>query len=58
VLTPAGLAMHRRAYLDAIRAYHADGKPARSWPIAFLIRRSAQHMMDHAWEMEDRDLGR
>ena len=55
VLGPAGLAAHRAAYLDAIRAYNADGKPARAWPIQFLIRRTAHHVMDHAWEMEDRD---
>jgi hypothetical protein len=55
VLTPDGLATHRREYLDAIRAYNADGKPARSWPIQFLVRRTAHHVMDHAWEMEDRD---
>ena len=29
---------------------------ARSWTIQFLIRRTANHAMDHAWEMEDRDL--
>ncbi|HTS14862.1 MAG TPA: hypothetical protein VMH24_04285 [Candidatus Sulfotelmatobacter sp.] len=57
VLTPAGLAAHRLAYLDAIRAYNAAGKPARSWPIQFLVRRTAHHLMDHAWEMEDRDPG-
>jgi len=57
VLTPKGLATHRQAYLDAIRAYNADGKPARTWPIQFLIRRTAHHVMDHAWEMEDRDPG-
>lgn len=56
VLAPGGLAAHRAAYLDAIRAYNTDGKPARSWPIQFLIRRTAHHVMDHAWEMEDRDL--
>jgi hypothetical protein len=55
VTTPKGLAAHRKAYLDGIRAYNAEGKPARSWPIQFLIRRTAQHVMDHAWEMEDRD---
>jgi hypothetical protein len=55
VLTPAGLASHREHYLDAIRAYNADGKPARTWPIQFLVRRTAHHVMDHAWEMEDRD---
>ncbi len=55
VLTPDGLAGHRQAYLEAIRAYNADGGPARTWPIQFLIRRTAHHVMDHAWELEDRD---
>ena len=55
VMTPDGLAGHRQAYLDAIRAYNAEGKPARTWPIQFLVRRTAHHVMDHAWEMEDRD---
>ena len=57
-MTPDGLATHRQAYLEAIRAYNAEGKPARSWPIQFLIRRTGHHVMDHAWEMEDRDLDR
>jgi hypothetical protein len=57
VLTPKGLATHRQAYLDAIRAYNADAKAARTWPIQFLVRRTAHHVMDHAWEMEDRDPG-
>lgn len=55
VLTPDGLAAHRTSYLEGIRAYNAAGKPARTWPIPFLIRRTAQHVMDHAWEMEDWD---
>ena len=55
VLAPDGPATHRQEYLDAIRAYNADGKPARTWPIQFLIRRTAHHVMDHAWELEDRD---
>jgi hypothetical protein len=57
VLTPEGLATHRQEFLDAIRAYNAEGRPARTWPIQFLVRRTAHHVMDHAWEMEDRDLG-
>jgi hypothetical protein len=57
VLTPDGLATHRRAFLDAIRAYNAEGTPARTWPIQFLVRRVAHHVMDHAWELEDRDSG-
>jgi hypothetical protein len=55
VLTPDGLARHRAAYLEAIRDYNAESKPARTWPIQFLVRRTAHHVMDHAWEMEDRD---
>ena len=55
-LTPSELAGHRFRYLNAIRAYNAEGKPARTWPIQFLIRRTAQHAMDHAWEIEDRSL--
>jgi hypothetical protein len=54
VLTPDGLASHRLATLDAIRAYNADARPARTWPIQFLIRRIAHHVMDHTWELEDR----
>ena len=57
VLTQDGLAAHRQAYLDAIRAYNAEGRSARTWPLQFLVRRTAQHVMDHAWEMEDRDPG-
>ena len=54
VLDPAGRAIHRQQTLDAIRAYHAAGRSARTWPLAFLIRRIAHHLMDHAWELEDR----
>ena len=54
VLTPDGLARHRQETLDAIRAWNAEGKAARTWPIQFLIRRIAHHVTDHGWEMEDR----
>jgi hypothetical protein len=56
-LTPDGLASHRQAFLHAIRTFNAEGRPARTWPIQFLVRRTAQHVMDHAWELEDRDQG-
>ena len=58
VMTPDGRKDHRLAYLAAIRAYNADGRPARTWPIQFLVRRTAHHVMDHAWELEDRDPAR
>ena len=53
-LTPDELADLRERYVAAIREYHADDRPARTWPLRFLIRRTAQHAMDHAWEIEDR----
>jgi hypothetical protein len=56
MLTDEGLNTHRDAYCEAIRAYHAEGKMARSWPLRYLIRHTAFHTMDHAWEMEDKDL--
>jgi hypothetical protein len=52
----AGLRAHREAYVDAIRAFYAEGKLARTWPLRFLIRHTAFHTLDHAWEMEDKDL--
>jgi hypothetical protein len=56
LLTDEGLRAHRDAYLDAIRAFHAQGKSARTWPLRYLIRHTAFHTLDHAWEMEDKDL--
>jgi hypothetical protein len=56
LLSPEELAAYRADYLDRIRAHHAEGRLARTWPLAFLIRRTAQHAMDHAWELEDKDL--
>ena len=56
-LTPDGLRAHRAAYVDAMRAYNAgEGRRMRSWNLPFLIRHTAFHVMDHAWEMEDKDL--
>jgi hypothetical protein len=56
MLTDEGLNTHRVAYCEGIRAFHAQGKTARKWPLRFLIRHTAFHTLDHAWEMEDRDL--
>ena len=46
VLTPGGLATHRAAYLDAIGAYNAEGKPARTWFVEFL---SPSHGVITSW---------
>lgn len=53
---PDELRAHREAFCAAIRDYNARGAPARTWTVQFVIRHSAYHMLDHAWEMEDRDL--
>lgn len=40
-----------------MRDYNLGGaKRMRTWNLPFLIRHSGYHTMDHAWEMEDKDL--
>jgi len=56
MLTAEGMKAHRDAYCQAIRNYHSQGKIAGKWPLRYLIRHTAFHTMDHAWEMEDKDL--
>jgi hypothetical protein len=56
LMTGEGLNAHRDAYCSAIKALHSEGKMARTWPLRFLIRHTAYHTLDHAWEMEDKDL--
>jgi hypothetical protein len=56
MLTDEGLNAHREAYCNAIRALHSQSKMARTWPLRYLIRHTAFHTLDHAWEMEDKDL--
>jgi hypothetical protein len=51
-----GLRTYRDAYCTAIRGFHSEGKMARTWPLRYLIRHTGYHTMDHAWEMEDKDL--
>jgi hypothetical protein len=52
------LRAYRDAFCTAIRDHNARGAAARTWTVQFLIRRCAYHMLDHAWEMEDRDLSK
>jgi hypothetical protein len=54
--TDEALNAHRDAYCAAIRGLHAQGGMARRWPLRYLIRHTAYHTLDHAWEMEDKDL--
>ena len=52
----AGRSAHREAVCGAIRAANAAGGVAPRWPIRYFVRRAAWHVMDHAWELEDKDL--
>ena len=59
MFTIKGLKKHRESYCRAIRDYHTHHKLAgklAKWPLRYLIRHTAFHALDHAWEMEDKDL--
>jgi hypothetical protein len=56
MLSDEELNAHRDAYCNAIWALHSQNKMARKWPLRYLIRHTAYHTLDHAWEMEDKDL--
>jgi hypothetical protein len=51
----AGVRVWRKAILDTIRG--SAGKPQsgeKRWPPRYAVRRMAWHVLDHAWEIEDR----
>jgi hypothetical protein len=56
--TPAELAEHRDRFVEAMRAWYAEGKKLGNgnWTIPYLLRHAAYHVLDHTWEMQDRDL--
>lgn len=58
VLPPELVASHRSEFVAAMREHNALGRLARgrNWTIALLLRHTAYHALDHAWELEDRDL--
>jgi len=57
-LTGEELRRYRKDYVAAMRDYNAGKvkQRMRSGSLPFLIRHSAYHTLDHAWEMEDKDL--
>ena len=50
----------RQATLDALLRAAVEGLPERGprggtiWPARYFVRRTAWHILDHAWEIEDR----
>ena len=61
IVPPEARQLFRVQIVDAIRDLHAAGenqsraKGGPFWTHRFLIRHLAYHVMDHAWEMEDKD---
>ena len=53
----AARAVARAAIADALRAAEGSGPHpagAKGWPPRYAIRRIAWHVLDHAWEIEDK----
>jgi hypothetical protein len=46
----AAIAAHREAILGAVKSAPLDAR----WPARYMVRRAAWHVLDHAWEIEDR----
>ena len=50
----------RQATLDALQRAAVEGLPdhgprgGKIWPARYFVRRAAWHILDHAWEIEDR----
>lgn len=54
---PAAVAAYRAAVAAAVRDPHTippPGPRTKPWPLRYLVRRTAWHALDHAWEIEDR----
>jgi len=49
---PSAIAAAREAITQAVRA--ARPVEGRGWPLRYAVRRIAWHVLDHAWEIEDR----
>lgn len=53
----AAIEAGRAAILDAFRAAAAKDAPETAWPVRYAARRITWHVLDHAWEIEDRSEG-
>jgi hypothetical protein len=52
----------RAIVLDGLERAVVDGIPAgprggKRWSARYFVRRAAWHVLDHAWEIEDRSSG-
>lgn len=52
------VAAHRVAVFAAIPGLRdGDVATGKGWPVRYAIRRMAWHVLDHAWEMQEKTLG-
>ena len=56
LLPSKGRAAHRSRFVEAMRLWRAEDRPLGKWTVPYLLRHTAYHVLDHTWEMEDRDL--
>lgn len=55
--TPARRKKHRARFVKQLREWRPENNPiGRTWTLSYLLRHSAYHVLDHTWEMQDRDL--
>ena len=54
-LSPAAVARRRERVIEVLSAA-SDGAPLieKGWPARYALRRFAWHVLDHAWEIEDK----
>lgn len=54
-LSPAAV-RSRRAQILTVLSSASDGSPliSKGWPLRYAVRRFAWHVLDHAWEIEDK----
>src|SRR5690606_16562386 len=52
-LTPEVVTAHRKAFVAGMREYNAQARmpSGQNWTVALLLRHTAYHALDHAWEM-------
>lgn len=50
----AGIASFRKAFVEALRATAGRKLGEKQWPFRYATRRVTWHVLDHAWEIEDR----
>jgi hypothetical protein len=54
VATRSGMGGLRSAGRGRAVGRRTSAQPDSAWPVRYTIRRLAWHILDHAWEMEDR----